>query len=397
MKDLKFIEGNEQFGVEYDWSFIRKEFKKLKIPKNVFNPCTLPIEKAAYFVLMSIRSSGKTTNIILLAAIQHYHYGSVTQYVRQTSEMVQPRNGIGDIMNTINQFGYISKITNGEYDSVVKKSRYIYLAKLDSEGKLEKLDEKPFIFLMSLDSWADYKSNYNAPLGDIIIFDEFIGKVYYPDEFIWFMDLIKTIARNRLSVKIFMLANTINKHSSYFHELEIYDSIGCMKLGNEKLITTSLGTNVFVEMIDNEIQRKLNERQNRLLFGFGNTKLASITGAQTWAMSEYPHVPKYSDMHVLFQKIYIEHNNKLVNIKLCTSGALPLYAICSWAIRTYTDSYIYTLDSIIESNHHFKMGNSRTKMDKILADLFKDNKVFYATNDVGSFVENYFSECAKKC
>ena len=145
---------------------------------------------------------------------------------------------------------------------------------------------------MSLDSWADYKSNYNAPLGDIIIFDEFIGKVYYPDEFIWFMDLIKTIARNRLSVKIFMLANTINKHSSYFHELEIYDAIGCMKLGDEKLITTRLGTNVFIEMIDNEIQRKLNERQNRLLFGFGNTKLAAITGAQTWAMSEYPHVPK---------------------------------------------------------------------------------------------------------
>ena len=121
MKELKFIEGNEQFGVEYDWSFIRKEFKKLKTPKNVFNPCALPIEKAAYFVLMSIRSSGKTTNIILLAAIQHYNYGSVTQYVRQTSEMIQPRNGIGDIMNTINQFGYISKITNGEYDSVVKK------------------------------------------------------------------------------------------------------------------------------------------------------------------------------------------------------------------------------------------------------------------------------------
>jgi len=43
------------------------------------------------------------------------------------------------------------------------------------------------------------------------------------------------------------------------------------------------------------------------------------------------------------------------------------------------------------------MGNSRTKIDKILGDLFKDNKVFYATNDVGSFVENYFSECSKKC
>ena len=150
-------------------------------------------------------------------------------------------------------------------------------------------------------------------------------------------------------------------------------------------------------MIDNEIQRKFNERQNRLLFGFGNTKLAAITGAQTWAMSEYPHVPKYSDMRVLFQKIYIEHNNKLVNIKLCTSGALPLYAISSWATRTYADSYIYTLDDIIESNHHFRMGNSRTKIDRIIADLFKDNKVFYATNDVGSFVENYFSECTKKC
>ena len=31
MRELKYIEGNEQFGVEYDWAFIRKEFKKLKI------------------------------------------------------------------------------------------------------------------------------------------------------------------------------------------------------------------------------------------------------------------------------------------------------------------------------------------------------------------------------
>ena len=64
MRELKYIEGNEQFGVEYDWTFIRKEFKKLKTAIKSFKKDTWPqfdegvIRNAAMLLEMS-NSLGK--------------------------------------------------------------------------------------------------------------------------------------------------------------------------------------------------------------------------------------------------------------------------------------------------------------------------------------------------
>ena len=66
---IEYHENDKKKGIKYDFSLIRKEFKKLKIPKDVYNPLTIPLEWSKFNVLLSPRSKGKTTNILLLGLI----------------------------------------------------------------------------------------------------------------------------------------------------------------------------------------------------------------------------------------------------------------------------------------------------------------------------------------
>ena len=35
---IKYFENNKQYGIDYDWTLIAKEYNKLGIPNNVYNP-----------------------------------------------------------------------------------------------------------------------------------------------------------------------------------------------------------------------------------------------------------------------------------------------------------------------------------------------------------------------
>ena len=41
---IEYHENDKKKGIKYDFSLIRKEFKKLKITKDVYNPLTIPLE-----------------------------------------------------------------------------------------------------------------------------------------------------------------------------------------------------------------------------------------------------------------------------------------------------------------------------------------------------------------
>lgn len=74
-----------------DWQKIRKEYKKLKCPKEVWNPLTLPLGECGYYIVLSDRSRGKTTNALLLGMIMNKIDGSKIEYVRQRREQIMPK------------------------------------------------------------------------------------------------------------------------------------------------------------------------------------------------------------------------------------------------------------------------------------------------------------------
>ncbi len=81
---------------KWDWKLIRKEWNKLKMPKDVvYDPFHIPLDvnninHASYYWLFSKRGVGKTTTMLILGLILFKLYGVVTQYIRQKEDQLRP-------------------------------------------------------------------------------------------------------------------------------------------------------------------------------------------------------------------------------------------------------------------------------------------------------------------
>lgn len=389
IKNPKFIDGDPTKGIKYDYKKINKLYNSLECPDFVYNPTTVPIDKIQYAILMSDRMSGKTTNWLLYGLCMHWLYGTVIQYVRQSQDDIAPiasRN----LFDVILEYKYIEKLTDGKYNSVYYKARRWYLARYNDQGEIEEVAEDNFMFMCAVLDQEKLKSSYNCPTGDLLIFDEFISKYYYPDEFIDLCNLTSTIFRFRHSPKVIMLANTIEKHSPYYNELMIYDDIQEMMIGDSKRITTPGGTNLYVELIG--MSNKRAEKKSvisKLFYGFESPKLASITGVD-WAMDEYQHIPKRDDsveQRTLINNLYVYYNNKYVRCDIVQRSDLGTCMFVHWATRTYPDSVILTVDHRTDGRFQYRFGEG--KVYDIFIKLLKENKIYYTTNDVGNFFCSY--------
>lgn len=381
----RFIDNDPNKGLAYDWKLITKEFKKLKCPDTVYDPTRLPFNTCPYHVILSERSTGKTTNVLLLGMVMNKLYGTVIQYIRAIESMIAPKT-LGELMKTILEFHYIEKITNGEYNSCqyrAKKWRYVHV---DENGIIDKEAPDHFMYCLSVDQSDTYKSSYNAPFGDFIVFDEFIGKYYRQNEFLYFMDIHKTITRKRESVVTFFLANTIDRHSEYFNELEIYDEVQLLEIGDKQIIKTPLGTSIFVEIARDNAKKSLKDKINDWYYGFKNPQLNAITGRDTWSMNEYPHIE--SGYETIYQGLYIEFNNKLVAMDVVRYEGLGIMINCHKATATYDDSIIYTLGQLKDSRYRYGFGGG-DNLDRFIQKMFRNRRIRYQNNAVGTMVLNH--------
>lgn len=395
---MKYIGNKKENGLLYDHKKVRKIYKKLGCPKEYYDPTTCPIEKASWVVEVSARSTGKTTNWLLYGIIMYQVYGTVTHYVRATDNEIAPKNS-GTMYNVILQNKYIEIITDGEYNDIIYRSKKWTLAHRTDTGEIDKMAPGPCTYMCSVSSGADLKSSHNEPTGDLIIYDEFLPVVgdhgpvnkYRACDFVEFCDLVKTIFRDRLSGKIIMLANTLDKESQYFHELEIYDRIGEMGQGDRCLHNTDGGTTIYMEIVGAPVSLKSRKHKfNQLFMAFKNSRLSGITGETTWSTTTYPHIPEIS-ARVIFPNIYISHNNKLVRLDIVANDiGTCIYA--HWATQCHDDSIILVARDVREPREHHGIGDD-CSLGKLIRQIAKNHKFYFAANDTGSFVQNYLNQC----
>lgn len=380
--------------MKIDWKKVRKIYKSLGIPKQYYDPTAAPLEKAAWFVNCSERSTGKTTAWLILSLICYWEFGTVMQYVRSRADMIAPKNS-GGMYDVIKEFGYIEKITGGQYNSIVYKAKKWYLTKTDADGNILLMDSNNCTFMCSIDKAGDLKSSYVCPTGDLIIFDEFIDAklIYRPNEFVFFCDLLKTIFRDRLTGKVVLLANTIDKYSQYFHELEIFERISEMQLGDNCLYTTDKGTNIYIELVGVvPTLKKAKKLFNKTFLGFNNEMLSGMTGESTWSIHNYQHIPSETEedskIKIKYEHIYISHNNKLARLDIIEHPVLGMLLYVHWATRLHPDSIIFTLKDMYDPRCIYGIPTDMP-VGKFVQKMFRRRKVYYAANDVGSFVENF--------
>lgn len=388
---IEYINGNPLDGINYDFNFLRNEYKRLKCPKDVYNPCHLPFESCKWFVTLSERARGKTTNLLLFGMLIWWHYGTGICYIRTSEQMIMPKAS-KDLFSNIISWGYVEKISKGKYNTIIYKSRRWYFAHTDDDGNIVKQCEDAFCIMLSIDKNEQYKSVLETK-NDFIIFDEFIERYYYPNQFVMFCDLLKTIGRSRLSLVVTLSANTIDKLSPYLSEMGISEKIETLEQGENAIVTTPKGTKVFVEILGKRTAKAGRKQSiiNQLYYGFENPKLASITGESTWAMYNYPHTP--TNFKIITRNHYVEYNDKLVQLEVCESEDGTIFVNCHLATNTYEDSVIYTLDFSTDRNYRYMLGV--TDIDKYIWNKYKQNMFTYADNSVGSLIEKFVEICRK--
>lgn len=384
-----------QLGILVDWDLIIKAYNNLHCPDDVYNPVKVIKELAEnnckWYVGMSKRKTGKTTNFLLIGMLLWWNYGIHTVYIRQRDDMIAPKNSI-KIFDTILQFDYIELITGGMYNSVKYYSKNWYFCKRNETGDIIDESLNPFCTMVSIQSSEDLKSTYNDPFADWIIYDEFIGSMYYPNEFVDFFNFISTVKRLRRSTIINLLANTIDMYHEYFNELCIADQVQKMRKGERALITTELGTKVLVERIEQPEKAKAQDEIDKLLYyGFPNPKLSAITGDE-WAAAQFQHIPN-GNYETVSNRLYIKYSNKYARLEIVSHETLGLCIYAHWATRVYDDSIILTAYDRTEPNYIFRLGNG--KLEMFIRKMFNVNRVYYCTNDVGMFITSYIKYIKK--
>lgn len=393
---VNYIGDSIENGILYDYKKIRKLFKKLDCPEDLFDPFPALLSPCRWILDLSERSVGKTTQWLLVGMCMYWIYGTVIQYVRQFEDMIMPKAS-SDLFSTILKYDYVYKLTDGEYNTVIYKSRRWYFAYLDPDTmEVTRTCPDHFMFSCSIDKQLNLKSSYNCPTGDLIIFDEFIGKITPVNEFISFCDLCKTIQRERQSVRFILLANTIDKHHIYFNELCIYDQIQMLHVGEHLQLRSPLGTQIYVEFIGLSGERKKRRSViNVLYYGFKNPRLAAITGDDEWSMGCYQHIPKRGenekDPQCISRQVYVLYNSRYVRLDLMQHPVLGTVVYAHWATQTYSDSVILTCDERTDPRYQHALGGKI--ISRLIKYMYQSNRIYYASNDVGNFLDSYLKRC----
>lgn len=385
---IKYIDNDVQKGIKYDWNKIMKRVSDLKIPVDYFDPSKRPVDLYSWIIMLSERATGKTTGLLLMGLVMYRMYGTVTIYCRANKNQIAPKHTT-DLYNVVISNGYIEKITDGEYNSIKYNRRKWYLCHIDDTGEIDAVDNNACCHMLAVGETLEIKSGLNLPTGDIIIFDEFVTPAGYTssNEFVMFCDLVSTVFRLRECGKIFLLGNTINKFSQYYDDLEISEIIRGMDIGDIREVRGRGKTPIYIEIVKPSADFKVKKKSwVERFMGFAKPELSSITGRAVWAVNNYPHIPD-NKYYYISNRFYIYHTGRYARLEIVSNEELGVCIYIHWASKIYPDSIILTTGEIDSHQKHYYLGNPL--LESFIGRIKRAGKIFFASNDVGSFFDNY--------
>lgn len=369
----------------------KKQDKKKQIKKIKFYSLTKILSyDCIYNMIYGERSNGKTFAVHEYIIKRFWETGECGAIIRRWEIDFQGKNGQATFDGVVNA-DIIKKTTNGKWDGIRYYAGRWYFAKYDD--KLDKVVtmEKPFCYAFALTMGEHYKSTSYTSV-TTILFDEFLTrKSYVPDEFILFQNIISTIVRQRDNVKIFMLGNTVNNYSPYFEEMGIREHIKKMKQGDIEIVNYGeSGLTLAIEYCGSNKEGKLSDKY----FAFNNPKLKMITSG-SWEMNIYPHLPyKYINDDVKFS-YFVMFNGETLHCEIIEKKKGEVFTY----IHRKTTPIKEDKDIVFSPEYSPSVYRARRitkpylKIHKYILDFFKQEKVFYQSNEVGEIMRNYLDWC----
>lgn len=348
-------------------------------------------KNADYNIIFGERSNGKTYAALKYGIERYIKTGEQMAYIRRWREDLRGKRAENLFANHVAN-GLIEELTDGKFNEVFYLSNKWFLSYYDKDKNKRYPDSTPFCFGFCL-SEQEHEKSSSYPNVTTIVFDEFLTRrIYLPDEFMLYMNLLSTIIRQRDNVKVFMLGNTVNKFCPYFQEMGL-KNVGVMEQGTIDIYRFGEhGATVAVEYCDTIVKQKASNKY----FCFDNQNLQMITGGK-WELAVYPHLPcKYKPKDVLFV-FYIKFNDAILQGNIIQVGDENFCYIHqkTTPIKDEDNSLIYSLEMNGKPNYKRKLISNASYVESQVSRYFATDKVFFQSNEIGEIVRNYLLNSAR--
>ena len=383
-----------------DWLKIFDEYEAYKksapdyaVTAHYYSIYNIASYDCVYSLIYGERSNGKTYELIRFGIWLYVNYQKQFAYIRRWDTDFTGKRG-NTVMNNHVVNGEIKRMTNGQYTDVYYYSGRWFLCYYGGKAQDKRvLDIKPFAYAFALNNMEHDKSTAYPEI-ELCIFDEFLARGrYLTDEFVIFMNVLSTIIRKRDSVKIFMLANTVNQYAPYFKEMGLKD-IKSQEQGT--IVKYNYGASALSCAVEYcfSLEDKATVKTNSKYFAFDNPKLKMITGG-AWEMDLYPHCPmKYAPKDIIMT-YFIIFSDDVLQCEIISKDN----ATFTYIHRKTTPIQDEDNDIIFEQVYDPRLNHFRNmlkpvnkKMAKLKA-FFDCDMVYYQDNQVGEIVRNYLLWC----
>lgn len=289
--------------------------------------------------------------------------------------------------------GVVSKLTNKKWNNVVYYQSAWYLAKTDKQGKTVK-DSNAFCWAYAMSAY-EHMNGVQFPNVNLLVFDEFLTQDELNDEVTLFFKCYSNVRRSKQNFKCYMLGNTVTYFSSYWIQMMI-DGVRNQKKNTidvyehkyfdktVKIACEFCGLDEDEEVDESEVVIKVFEKKN--------SKLAMITGGDV-EMAEYTQPPEHTKWDIKY-RCYLVYYEYIYAIDLIKDKNKDIYLF----VHPHTSeiperAIIYSIETLASRYYKRNILLADNDVEKLMADLIRHHKIFYADNICGNVFNSYLKNC----
>lgn len=323
--------------------------------KTYYDISNMLATKAQYMMLLGQRANGKSYQAKQTVLTNAYDNGRKFVYLRRWREDIKTK-AIDKYFGDMN----ISKITKGEWDTILAWNGALYFSKKDEKGNTIK--SKEIGMYCALNEYERYKSWAFVDY-DYIVYEEFItDKTYLNDEPRLLQQFVSTVARLE-KITVLLIGNTLSRVCPYFNEWCL-EGVLKQKQGTIEIYHFHVDDTV----IDIAVEYCANTNNENKMF-FGQTAKQIISGE--WDTKDVPKLPRKQYEYEKVYEILIEYQSFKFVLELLVEpkdGGL----IC----------FVYPF-------------TGTRKIDRIITNVFSDSPFITSKLDVNRRPEALISNCMK--
>jgi hypothetical protein len=296
-----------------------------------------------------------------------------------------------------NMIEKLKEWTSGEFTGITLRNRAYYACTYDDKGKPLYNEQTDCIgYVWSL-SEAERLKGQSYPFVTTIIFEEFIsmyqnGYIGGDEEVTLLMNIVSTIARDRLNVRIWMLGNTVNPYNPYFKFFGF--KADDVKQGEIRCYEDEkTGCRVAVEYCGK--RRKGSLRGTSAKYFPGDSAAANMITGGKWQLPEVPIMkPKDAWSKETLYRILLEFDDHHIQIRLLTErdGFKYLYIDEVKAVNWKKDTYpTLVQEPVRKRNYYTDIRDIHSKYMESVFEAYNAKRVWYDSRETASYFRTYLN------